>query len=544
MRIPVLLLLALTTLHPPAVGEESSVAKMRKDIAALKAEVVSLKTELAALRAAKSAAGMITPGRAMGNIAPYKKQLLQKLARNWKPSQSKSGLVMLIMIGRTGELVNYTVQQSSGDAAIDEQARKLIQTSSYDPLPAWYAGDRLEFKIAFDQLEQMQNSYEPQKKSTSAVKKVLDWSQFSGSAALVYAQAAKYPQLLEQLFCYSGDDVTNGHTCLLDCYTSEHAVYEHLCQEELLFAVELYRKGTSIGRIQQLYDEKYSRYYPFQDESNALKDYRAKRNRSREGFHKLTGRPSIGMNGNNLSRASAASKNNNHYQIGFVQPKLAESFAERDFEAKKRIFAIKYPWQMIIPYGDHAPPSLWMQGQQSVGPVSQPAIRAPIIAKPVELKWRPKPGFFKPLSQITPPKLFCSEKYLLERKMHSERTLEDFRRFIEDDRLDPAAKKASILRSIFWPFPDSEEAYLLVAKAGITKKDIDNKVGKFPEWNRSNLMQTLVNGIVYEYTNADESVTHWTQTETVRHYFDSMDSNKITLEDVERVLKTRLDHPP
>ena len=104
---------------------------------------------------------------------------------------------------------------------------------------------------------------------------VLMPEQFFGAAAMGYAAAKATPHVCSKLFCYCGCDITDKHTCLLDCFTSLHGVDCHICQEEALQALRMTRDDEPVPAIQKAIDETYSMKYPFKDESPALKKYKS-----------------------------------------------------------------------------------------------------------------------------------------------------------------------------------------------------------------------------------------------------------------------------
>jgi len=106
---------------------------------------------------------------------------------------------------------------------------------------------------------------------------VLPPEQFFGGAAMGYAAAKAAPHVCSKLFCYCGCDITDNHTCLLDCFTSRHGVDCHICQEEALQALRMNRDDEPLKNIQKSIDETYSGKYPFKQESPALKKYKTTR---------------------------------------------------------------------------------------------------------------------------------------------------------------------------------------------------------------------------------------------------------------------------
>jgi hypothetical protein len=106
-------------------------------------------------------------------------------------------------------------------------------------------------------------------------KTVLPPGQFFGQAAVGYQAAQQCPEIIEKLFCYCGCDETDQHTTLLDCFTTTHGADCQICTDEAVIAAQMKKQGKSIAEIQQAVDSKYAKEYPFQNESDALKKYRA-----------------------------------------------------------------------------------------------------------------------------------------------------------------------------------------------------------------------------------------------------------------------------
>ncbi|MGD9679626.1 MAG: CYCXC family (seleno)protein [Candidatus Obscuribacterales bacterium] len=114
-------------------------------------------------------------------------------------------------------------------------------------------------------------------KEASDGREVLDPEQYAGQVKAGYAAARQIPEIVEKLFCYCGCDLTDCHGSLLDCFTSDHGVDCHICQEEAIIALRLHQKGKSLAYIQKKIDKKYEKEYPFEIESNTLKKYKAER---------------------------------------------------------------------------------------------------------------------------------------------------------------------------------------------------------------------------------------------------------------------------
>ncbi len=106
---------------------------------------------------------------------------------------------------------------------------------------------------------------------------VLDPTNYVGLVKAGYQAAKEIPDICAKLFCYCGCDLTDCHGSLLDCFTSDHGVDCHICQEESILALKFHKKGKSLADIQKFIDKRYAKEYPFEEESAALKKYKAER---------------------------------------------------------------------------------------------------------------------------------------------------------------------------------------------------------------------------------------------------------------------------
>jgi len=106
---------------------------------------------------------------------------------------------------------------------------------------------------------------------------VLDPNKFFGHAKSGYAAAQLCPEICAKLFCYCGCDMTDDHDSLLDCFTTDHGVDCHICQEEALIALKMKREGKTMKQIQQAIDIMFEKEYPFDDPSAVIQKYRKNR---------------------------------------------------------------------------------------------------------------------------------------------------------------------------------------------------------------------------------------------------------------------------
>jgi hypothetical protein len=113
--------------------------------------------------------------------------------------------------------------------------------------------------------------------ATAATAQVLPSEQFFGEAQAAYEAAKECPDLIANLFCYCGCDVTDHHSSLLDCFTSNHSADCTICQEEVFIGLGMKKQGKTLAEIQRAIDEKFQSEYPFDKPSANLLKYRAAR---------------------------------------------------------------------------------------------------------------------------------------------------------------------------------------------------------------------------------------------------------------------------
>lgn len=96
---------------------------------------------------------------------------------------------------------------------------------------------------------------------------------FSGEVRAAYKAANAIPEILDQMFCYCGCDITDGHCSLLDCYLSNHGVDCRECKSEALTSLKMHRSGSSIEAIRQKLHDEWKKSYIFKTPTPAYKRY-------------------------------------------------------------------------------------------------------------------------------------------------------------------------------------------------------------------------------------------------------------------------------
>lgn len=138
-----------------------------------------------------------------------------------------------------------------------------------------------------------------QTQQPSGKTEVLDPNNYVGQVKAGYQAAKEIPDICAKLFCYCGCDMTDCHGSLLDCFTSDHGVDCHICQEEAILALKFHRKGKSLADIQKFIDKRYAKEYPFEVESATLLKYKKERlwDANKKGSASGDSQPSASVNG-------------------------------------------------------------------------------------------------------------------------------------------------------------------------------------------------------------------------------------------------------
>lgn len=88
----------------------------------------------------------LVSGQAMGNIVPYRSDVLRRIAIYWGDNNPGRTAVRL-EISSKGKLLNCEILQSSGDAGVDDATVAAISSTRFAPLPQWYRGESIQFQI-------------------------------------------------------------------------------------------------------------------------------------------------------------------------------------------------------------------------------------------------------------------------------------------------------------------------------------------------------------------------------------------------------------
>lgn len=90
-------------------------------------------------------------------VKSYKEDLKNRLAMNWTSVSSKNLPVILITIDHSGNLVETALFESTDDQKIDKAALYAATITEYAPLPDWYKGHQITFKINMSSIQLLKN---------------------------------------------------------------------------------------------------------------------------------------------------------------------------------------------------------------------------------------------------------------------------------------------------------------------------------------------------------------------------------------------------
>ena len=87
------------------------------------------------------------------NIAPYRREVLSRIAKNWHPGKKGCEMTVQIELNHEGKLLRTRVEKSSGSESEDKLATDAIKRTTFEPLPDWFKQDKLQLKIDLAKVE-------------------------------------------------------------------------------------------------------------------------------------------------------------------------------------------------------------------------------------------------------------------------------------------------------------------------------------------------------------------------------------------------------
>jgi TonB family protein len=96
---------------------------------------------------AANAISMRTGPVAMGNIGPYKRQILSRIKEVWHPTDDYGTVTVEILVDRHGHVLEKQVVKSSGSDHVDTSLLSALDSAQLSALPDWYRGNELRIKL-------------------------------------------------------------------------------------------------------------------------------------------------------------------------------------------------------------------------------------------------------------------------------------------------------------------------------------------------------------------------------------------------------------
>jgi TonB family protein len=87
------------------------------------------------------------PAVAMGNIGPYKRDLVARLRSAWHPDQPYESVTVDLAVDHGGKVLEKKILVSSGNEQLDESLLKALDSVEMAALPDWYRGQQLHIKL-------------------------------------------------------------------------------------------------------------------------------------------------------------------------------------------------------------------------------------------------------------------------------------------------------------------------------------------------------------------------------------------------------------
>ena len=88
-----------------------------------------------------------SPSVAMGNIKPYKLEVLSRIKRSWATDARFDTVSLEITIDHSGKLLSKELLTSTGNAALDQSLLAAVDATEFPALPDWFKGNQLKIKL-------------------------------------------------------------------------------------------------------------------------------------------------------------------------------------------------------------------------------------------------------------------------------------------------------------------------------------------------------------------------------------------------------------
>lgn len=96
---------------------------------------------------AQNLIAMKVPAVALGNIGPYKRDVVARLRRLWHPETNYGSVTVEIALDHDGKVVDKKIVVSSGNDKLDTGLLEAIGAAQFAALPDWYHGEQLHIQL-------------------------------------------------------------------------------------------------------------------------------------------------------------------------------------------------------------------------------------------------------------------------------------------------------------------------------------------------------------------------------------------------------------
>ncbi len=90
---------------------------------------------------------MRAPPTAMGNIGPYKRDLVARIKAAWHPVEAYDQVEVQVTLSREGKLLSSQLLRSTGNSKIDSTLLEAIDSTDFAALPEWFQGHQLKIRL-------------------------------------------------------------------------------------------------------------------------------------------------------------------------------------------------------------------------------------------------------------------------------------------------------------------------------------------------------------------------------------------------------------
>lgn len=81
------------------------------------------------------------------NIKGYKQDVLRRILSNLTAREGSDRVIIKLTVARDGHVTACDLTESSGNVDTDKEVLQVAQSTPYAPIPDWYKGDHLMFKL-------------------------------------------------------------------------------------------------------------------------------------------------------------------------------------------------------------------------------------------------------------------------------------------------------------------------------------------------------------------------------------------------------------